>query len=41
VKYVEEMANPSAFYLIFACLGVFSMVALILYNKFIAPNRVK
>ncbi|MBO5803798.1 MAG: MFS transporter [Bacteroidales bacterium] len=41
VKYVEEMANPSAFYLIFACLGVFSMVALILYNKFIAPKRVK
>lgn len=34
VKYVEEMANPSAFYLIFASLGLFSMIALILYNKF-------
>lgn len=34
VKYVEEMANPSAFFLIFASLGLFSMVALILYNKF-------
>jgi uncharacterized membrane protein YeaQ/YmgE (transglycosylase-associated protein family) len=39
VKYVEEMANPSAFYLIFAALGVFSMIALILYNKFIAPKK--
>lgn len=34
VKYVEEMANPSAFFLIFASLGLFSMIALILYNKF-------
>jgi dipeptide/tripeptide permease len=39
VKYVEEMANPSAFYLIFAALGVFSMIALILYNRFIAPKK--
>lgn len=38
VKYVEEMANPSAFYLIFACLGGFSMVALYLYNRFIAKR---
>lgn len=34
VKYVEDMANPSAFFLIFASLGLFSMIALILYNKF-------
>lgn len=38
VKYIEELNQPSVFYLIFAALGVFSMVALFLYNKFIAPK---
>lgn len=41
VKYVEELAKPSTFFLIFAALGVFSMAALLVYNKFIAPNRGK
>lgn len=41
VKYIEEMNTPSTFFVIFASLGVFSMIALALYNKFIAPKPKK
>lgn len=41
VKYVEELSSPSAFYMIFAGLGLFSMAALLLYNRFIAPRKTK
>lgn len=41
VKYVTEMGQPSTLWLIFASIGVFSMVSLALYNKFLAPKRVK
>lgn len=39
VKYVTEMGQPSTLWLIFAGIGVFSMVSLALYNKFLAPRR--
>lgn len=39
VKYVTEMGQPSTLWLIFASIGVFSMVSLALYNKFLAPKK--
>ncbi len=39
VKYVEELQSPSTFFLIFASLGAVSMIALALYNRFIAPKK--
>lgn len=39
VKYVEELSQSSTFFLIFTCLGAFSMIALVLYHKFIAPRK--
>lgn len=41
VKFVTEMQQPSTLWLIFCSIGVFSMVSLALYNKFLAPKRVK
>ena len=38
VKYIEELAQPSTFFLIFTFLGVFSILALWLYNKFIVKK---
>lgn len=35
VKYVTEMGQPSTLWLIFASIGVFSMISLTLYNRFI------
>ncbi len=39
VKYVEKLHNPSALWLILSGIGIFSMVSLALYNKFIAKSR--
>jgi len=35
VKYVDELGTPSTLWLILSGIGVFSMVALFLYNKFL------
>jgi uncharacterized membrane protein YeaQ/YmgE (transglycosylase-associated protein family) len=35
VKYVDNMGDPSALWLIFSCIGIFSIVSLLLYNKFL------
>lgn len=39
IKYIEELGSPSTFFLIFASLGVFSMIALWLFNRYIAPKK--
>jgi dipeptide/tripeptide permease len=39
VKYVDNMGNPSALWLIFSCIGIFSIVSLLLYNKFLTPKK--
>ncbi|PKP42090.1 MAG: MFS transporter [Bacteroidetes bacterium HGW-Bacteroidetes-10] len=36
VKYVDELGTPSTLWLILSGIGIFSMVALLLYNKFLA-----
>ncbi|HON54593.1 MAG TPA: MFS transporter [Bacteroidales bacterium] len=39
VKYVDNMGNPSALWLIFSCIGIFSIISLLLYNKFLTPKK--
>lgn len=39
VKYVDQMGQPATLWLIFASIGVFSMVGLGLYNRFIRVKR--
>ncbi len=39
VKYIEVMGNPTIFFLIFSFLGIFSMISLGLYNKYIVVKR--
>ncbi len=41
VHYVEKNNNPSALWLIFSLIGVATVIGLILYNKFLAPDRKK
>jgi MFS family permease len=38
VKYVDNLNSPKTLWLIFSCIGIVSMISLILYNKFIAPK---
>jgi len=40
VKYVDNMGEPSTLWLIFAGIGLFSIISLILYNRFIAPKKI-
>lgn len=37
-KYITELRNPSVLWLIFAGIGMFSMISLGLYNKFVAKK---
>lgn len=39
VKYVDTLNQPSTLWIIFASIGVFSMISLILYNRFLAPRQ--
>ncbi len=38
VKYVDNLNSPKTLWLIFACIGVASMISLMLYNKYIATK---
>jgi len=38
VKYVDNLNQPTTLWLIFSCIGLFSMISLALYNKFIAKK---
>ncbi|OJV19490.1 MAG: MFS transporter [Bacteroidetes bacterium 41-46] len=38
IKYVDEMGNPSALWMILSAIGLFSMVSLWLYNRFIVKR---
>jgi len=39
VHYVDNLKDPQTLWLIFSLIGVFSMVGLLLYAKFIAPKK--
>ncbi|MDY0200673.1 MAG: MFS transporter [Bacteroidales bacterium] len=39
VKLVTEMNRPSLFWLMFSGIGVLTIVGLLLYNKYLAPNK--
>lgn len=39
VKYVDNLNQPRTLWLILAGIGVFSMISLALYNRYIAPKR--
>ncbi|MDD3273724.1 MAG: MFS transporter [Bacteroidales bacterium] len=39
VKYVDELNNPSALWIILSAIGLFSMISLWLYNKFIVKKN--
>ncbi|HBZ35020.1 MAG TPA: hypothetical protein DEO33_01110, partial [Rikenellaceae bacterium] len=39
VKYVDNMGNLSALWLIFSCIGIFSIISLLLYNKFLTTKK--
>jgi len=38
VKFVDNMGDPSTLWFIFTCIGIFSIVSLMLYNRFIAKR---
>jgi len=40
VRFVEKMNNPSLLWLVFSMIGVFTIIGLLLYNKFIAKKAV-
>ncbi len=40
VYFIETLHNPSALWLMFSCIGVATIVGLILYNKFLAPQEI-
>lgn len=39
VKYVDGMNRPDLLWLIFTGIGVFTIIALLLYNRFLAPRK--
>ena len=39
VKIVEEMGKPQLLWLIFSCIGVLSIIGLLLYNKFVNKKK--
>jgi MFS family permease len=39
VHFVDNLKDPQTLWLIFSLIGVFSMVGLLLYSKFIAPKK--
>ena len=38
VKYVDNLHQPATLWLILSCIGLFSMVSLIIYNRFVAKK---
>ena len=39
VKYVDNLHQPATLWLILSCIGLFSMVSLIIYNRFVAKKE--
>ncbi|MHC1691256.1 MAG: MFS transporter [Bacteroidales bacterium] len=39
VKYVDNLHQPATLWLILSCIGLFSMVSLIIYNRFVAIKK--
>jgi MFS family permease len=39
VKYVDGMNRPDLLWMIFSCIGIVTIIGLVLYNKFLAPKR--
>ncbi|MFQ6092423.1 MAG: MFS transporter [bacterium] len=39
VHYVDHLNQPRTLWLIFSCIGLFTIAALLLYNKFLAPKQ--
>ncbi|UCE20489.1 MAG: MFS transporter [Gemmatimonadota bacterium] len=39
VQFVDNMNQPRTLWIIFSCIGVFTILALLLYNKFLAPKE--
>ncbi|MCX6165247.1 MAG: MFS transporter [Ignavibacteriae bacterium] len=40
VHFVDKLKAPSTLWLIFSCIGVATIIGLILYNKYLAPKKV-
>ena len=38
VKYVDNLHQPATLWLILSCIGLFSMISLIIYNRFVAKK---
>jgi len=40
VHFVDKLKAPSTLWLIFSCIGVITIIGLLLYNKYLAPKKV-
>jgi uncharacterized membrane protein YeaQ/YmgE (transglycosylase-associated protein family) len=40
VHFVDELHNPTALWLIFSAIGAFTIVGLLLYNKFLVGKKI-
>jgi dipeptide/tripeptide permease len=40
VYFVDELQNPSALWLVFSCIGLFTITGLLLFNRFLAKHKV-
>lgn len=40
VRFIDNMKNPTLLWLVFAMIGVVTIIGLLLYNKFLAPKNV-
>ncbi|EKD31629.1 MAG: hypothetical protein ACD_77C00286G0001, partial [uncultured bacterium] len=38
VKYVDNLHQPATLWIILSCIGLFSMISLVIYNRFIAKK---
>lgn len=41
VHFVDKLKNPSALWFVFSLIGVVTIIGLVLFNKFLSPNKTK